>query len=280
MTDPAAIAMPERGLCAHRGACRDHPENSIGALRRAVALGVHMVEFDIRLSKDGVPMVFHDSRLDQRTDGRGFVRDHTAAELQRFRLRRTPEADFSDERIPTLAKVLELLPLNIWINIHLKGSGHDTGASWWRRWLKSRGEPLAGPGVAAAIAAAHRRHQAFLTCGLENAAAAKAALPEILICHNRRSLVANAQFLEEASAIGATFVQFGTHRPYTSELIAQVESRGIWTTFACAPDLASARKLLAEGIRFPLVDPIEDVVAHWSELGLPPLKPAHPGEGS
>ena len=266
--------MPERGLCAHRGACREHPENSIGALRRAVALGVHMVEFDIRLSKDGVPMVFHDSRLDKRTDGRGFVRDHTAAELQRFRLRKHPEAGLSDERIPTFAEVLDLLPLNIWINIHLKGSGLDTGANWWRRWFKSRGEPLAGPSVAAAIAAANRRHQAFLTCGPENTAAAKTVLPEILICHNRRSLVANAQFLEEATAIGSTFVQFGTHRPYTPELLAHVESRGMRTTFACASDLASVRQLLADGIRFPLVDHVEDIVPHWSELGLSPLPSA------
>lgn len=271
--------MPERGLCAHRGACRDHPENSLGAFHRAVALGVHMVEFDIRLSKDGVPMVFHDSKLEDCTNGRGLLRSHTATELQRLRLRRGEGAALADEGIPTLAEALKILPLNIWINIHLKGSALDAGANWWRRWFKSPGEPLAGANVTAVIVAAQRQHQAFLTCGPENATAARQVTPEILICHNRRSLVPNDRFLEEATTSGAAFMQFGWHRPYTPALLAEINARGIKTTYACATDLPSTQKLLADGIRFPLVDQVEAVAPHWSALELSPLLPlfATPG---
>src|SRR6185503_16545383 len=103
----------------------------------------------------------------------------------------------------------------------------------------------------------------FLTCGPENAVAARKVDPNILVCHNRRSLVPTDQFLEEATTNGAAFVQFGWHRPYTQALIAEIDSRGIKTTYACATDLLSTQKLLADGIRFPLVDHIEDVALHW-----------------
>ncbi len=48
-----SVTMPTRGICAHRGASDTHPENTIPALREAIRLGAHMIEFDVALSKDG-----------------------------------------------------------------------------------------------------------------------------------------------------------------------------------------------------------------------------------
>lgn len=104
-------------IIAHRGASELAPENTIAAFRRAIEDGAEGIEFDVRLAKDGVPVVFHDARLNRvgQTDSR--VSDFTAAELQTFdvgswfNLKNPKNADFrfSAETVPTLRKVLEVL---------------------------------------------------------------------------------------------------------------------------------------------------------------------------
>ncbi len=71
-------------VIAHRGNAAHIPENTIHSFDEAVALGVDALEFDLRLSKDGVPMVIHDDRIDRTTDGRGSVASYTVSELQQF----------------------------------------------------------------------------------------------------------------------------------------------------------------------------------------------------
>ena len=55
--------------CAHRGASCDFPENTIPAFAEAVRLGCGMVEFDVRATADGVPVILHDPTVDRTTDG-------------------------------------------------------------------------------------------------------------------------------------------------------------------------------------------------------------------
>ncbi|MEO8572695.1 MAG: glycerophosphodiester phosphodiesterase family protein [Pyrinomonadaceae bacterium] len=104
-------------IIAHRGASATAPENTFAAFKRAIESGVDGVEFDVRLSKDGVPMVIHDATL-LRTAGRDeHVAALTADELSRVYVgswfnaahptRARPE--FSAERIPSLRTVLQLL---------------------------------------------------------------------------------------------------------------------------------------------------------------------------
>ena len=58
-------------VIAHRGASADAPENTLPAFARALALGVVEVELDVQLSRDGVPVLFHDGTLDAKTPLRG-----------------------------------------------------------------------------------------------------------------------------------------------------------------------------------------------------------------
>jgi glycerophosphoryl diester phosphodiesterase len=57
----SALGLPE--LIAHRGNAAEFPENTLEALASAVELGVRYVEFDVQLTADHVPVVFHDSNL-------------------------------------------------------------------------------------------------------------------------------------------------------------------------------------------------------------------------
>ena len=54
-------------LIAHRGNAADYPENTLAALRSAIELGLRHVEFDVQLTRDGVPVVLHDADLRRMT---------------------------------------------------------------------------------------------------------------------------------------------------------------------------------------------------------------------
>jgi glycerophosphoryl diester phosphodiesterase len=72
-------------LVAHRGYARHYPENTLPAIGAAVAADARFVEVDVQLTKDGVPVLFHDRTLDRLCGAPGAVRAHTAAELKELR---------------------------------------------------------------------------------------------------------------------------------------------------------------------------------------------------
>lgn len=95
-------------VAAHRGGALLWPENSLLAYREAVALGVDLVETDVHLTADDVPVVLHDATLDRTTTGSGPVRAHTLADLAALRLR-AADGRPTAERLPTLAQLLDLV---------------------------------------------------------------------------------------------------------------------------------------------------------------------------
>jgi glycerophosphoryl diester phosphodiesterase len=74
--DPGA-----RLIIGHRGAAAEFPENTLAAFDYAVSLGVDAIEFDLRLTRDGVLVVIHDPSLERTTNAAGWVADLTASEL-------------------------------------------------------------------------------------------------------------------------------------------------------------------------------------------------------
>lgn len=101
-----------RGLHDNKG---DAPENSMAAIKNAVSHG-YGIEFDVQLTRDRIPVVFHDESLKRVCGVEGNVRDYTYEELQAFPLLA------SQERIPLLSDVLAAVngkvPLIIEIKIH------------------------------------------------------------------------------------------------------------------------------------------------------------------
>ena len=102
-------------IIAHRGASRHAPENTLAAFRMAVEAGAGGIELDVQLSKDCIPVVFHDADLRRIARRRERVSDLTADELAKvdvgawFDKRKRSTHTFAGEGIPTLAKVLEQL---------------------------------------------------------------------------------------------------------------------------------------------------------------------------
>lgn len=103
-------------IVAHRGVSTDTPENTIPAFERAIELGADAVELDVRLTADGVPVVYHYFYLEQTTLLSGPIFEYTWEQLQLAQ-------NFSDERlsIPTLQEVLETIGGKTGLEIEIKG---------------------------------------------------------------------------------------------------------------------------------------------------------------
>ena len=94
-------------IAAHRGDWFWAPENSIQAFQNCIDAGIDVLEIDVRLSKEGIPVVIHDDSLARTTTGIGKVADFTVAELKKLYLRDASGLK-TKQRIPTLEEVLML----------------------------------------------------------------------------------------------------------------------------------------------------------------------------
>lgn len=91
----------------HRGAKGHATENTLASFQKAIDLGVDMIELDIHVSKDTVPIVIHDQSIDRTTAAQGLITDFTAAELQNM-------------GIPTLEDAFRLVRNQCEINVEIK----------------------------------------------------------------------------------------------------------------------------------------------------------------
>ena len=103
-------------IYAHRGSSGTLPENTLRAFEQALADGADGVEFDVRATADGVPVVIHDRGVERTTNGQGNVDELTLAELREF------DAG-GGQAVPTLVEALDLLAGRIPLAIEMKQPG-------------------------------------------------------------------------------------------------------------------------------------------------------------
>lgn len=107
-------------IWGHRGASGYAPENTLDAFALSLKQGADGVELDVQLTKDGQLVVIHDERIDRTSNGTGFVRDYTLAELKGFCYNRTIPG-YQAVTIPTLEDVYELFQgTGKMINVEIK----------------------------------------------------------------------------------------------------------------------------------------------------------------
>ncbi len=116
------LSLPGRRLpyvMAHRGNRGLCPENTLVSFRQAILDGADILETDLHLSADSVFMCIHDATLDRTTKGSGPVAQKTLRELKSISAGKGfPQ--FSDETIPTLAELAEIIPPDIAVALELK----------------------------------------------------------------------------------------------------------------------------------------------------------------
>ncbi len=106
-------------VASHRAVHNSLPENSIPAFLQAIAIGVDIIETDVKVSKDGIPFLLHDKTLNRTTNGKGDAEACTLAELKALFLK-DPKGRITTERIPTLEELLVLAKRKIYIDLDLK----------------------------------------------------------------------------------------------------------------------------------------------------------------
>ena len=165
-------AMPERGVCAHRGNDGKMPENTTLAWPNAVKLGAQMVELDVKRCKTGELVIMHDATVDRTTNGKGTVANMTFSEIRALEAnyrRGRPIPGCPSVKVPTFEEAIDSIPADaeVWINCHCA--------------------PNTAVEVAKIIKAKGRIKQAFIATTLKAIAQAREAVPEILTCNMSRT---------------------------------------------------------------------------------------------
>jgi glycerophosphoryl diester phosphodiesterase len=206
---------------AHRGASIEAPENTLLAFARALELGVDGIELDVQVTRDGVPVVFHDYTLTRLTGTLGRLADRTWSELQKLRVRGEP--------IPTLADALSLTRKHALVQIEIK-----------------KGAPVA-PVLAAIRKTASTKNvilASFEPVILREAAALAPKLPRMLIVDKPRQFYTKVAKIANLSRI-RTPIRFNTevaknaegtkadhsslgigHRAFATKLLRAISSVG------------------------------------------------------
>lgn len=107
-------------VAAHRGFHESLPENSLAAFEAAIEAGADAIEFDVRVTRDGVAVVTHWLECDLSVEGLGgYLFEHDFRELRAAPLKGSPQG--RQLHIPSLDEVLEALAGRVGLEIEIKG---------------------------------------------------------------------------------------------------------------------------------------------------------------
>lgn len=113
-------------LIAHRGASAYAPENTLAAMVEAKKRGAKWVEIDVKLTRDGFPVIIHDDKVDRTTNGHGLVAGLSLADIRALDAGSWFSPAFAGEKVPTFEELLEtILALDLGLQVELKPTAGD-----------------------------------------------------------------------------------------------------------------------------------------------------------
>jgi glycerophosphoryl diester phosphodiesterase len=222
-------------VIGHRGLAGLAPENTLASFRAAAAHGLAMVEFDVRLSCDGMPLVFHDDTLERTTDGTGPVAERDWGGLAALDAGSWFGPAFAGERVPSLEQALRLcLKLGLAVNMELKpdqGREAETArralAAARRRWPDAAPPPLVS---------------SFVPRCLEVARDEAPAWPRAILAERLPP-----GWAEAAGALGAGSLHLD-HRFLAPAQVADMAARGLAVRAYTVNEASRAEELRAWGV--------------------------------
>ncbi len=108
-------------IIGHRGCAAYAPENTLESIHTAADMGVEWVELDVKLTKDQVPVIFHDEFLDRTTNGTGLLADMTYDDLKQLEAGSWFSDSFAGIKVPTLEEAIDvLLDRDLGLNLEIK----------------------------------------------------------------------------------------------------------------------------------------------------------------
>lgn len=241
----ANSAWPYPTLVAHRGAGRRAPENTLASMRLGAAHGFKMMEYDVKLSKDGVAILLHDDSLDRTSNGQGNAADMTLAQLAEVDFGSWHSSLYAGEPIPALHAIAGYTLRNgIHSNIEIKphtGLEAETGRAVARLartlWKTAPLPPLLS---------------SFSEAALEAALQEAPELPRALLIENEVPPDWQDR-VQRLQCVGLNLNHKYTTRSLTEEVRAAGYTLAIWTV----NDMGRAQELLAWGCNAIITDEIE-----------------------
>ncbi|NLC35117.1 MAG: glycerophosphodiester phosphodiesterase [Alcaligenaceae bacterium] len=230
---------------AHRGAGRAAPENTLAAFRLGSARGFRMMEYDVKLTADDVPVLLHDDTLERTSSGRGRAADFRYAELARHDFGAWHSPAYAGEPIATLYGIAAYTRANgIHSNIEIKpttGMETHTGeriALLARQlWEGAELPPLLSSFSETALAAARD---------------AAPELPRALLFEEALP----ADWRERAAWLQCSGLNLN-HRHVTRDIVRQVGDAGLSLAIWTVNDPARALELLEWGCNAIITDEVE-----------------------
>lgn len=107
-------------IVAHRGYAAIFPENTMVAFQRSLELGAHTIELDVHHSKEGIPVVIHDSTLNRTTTGTGAVRSLSLQDIRQADAGIKFKPEFAGCQVPLLEEALDLCSGRARLQLELK----------------------------------------------------------------------------------------------------------------------------------------------------------------
>lgn len=206
-------------VCAHRGQSGLFPENTMVAFEAAIALGADFIECDVHRTVDGHIVVMHDADVKRTTDGEGPLEQMTLEQVRALDAGSWKSGEFTGERVPLLAEVLDHIAPRCVVDIEIKQRGIA--------------EQVAGLIVEAGMV----RQTTVVSFALEDLSVAKATVPELscgLITGGpgADNLEAVQALISSALGAGCNFITCA-HRAVTETLVRECHLAGLvlmaWT---------------------------------------------------
>ena len=240
-------AWPWPAFIAHRGGGVLAPENTLAAMRVGARKGFRMVEFDVKLSQDGMLFLMHDDTVDRTSNGEGLASELSWNALSKLDFGGSHGAAFAGEPAPTLHAIARCTrALGLHCNIEIKPTtGFDTET-----------------GQAVARSAAQLWHGAtvppllssFSEASLEAARGAVPELPRALLIEGP----VPADWHERMLGLGCSGVNIDTEhadRAVVDDILGRGATLAVWTV----NDPARARALFSWGCQAIFTDALDDV---------------------
>jgi len=242
------LSWPYPRLIAHRGGGNKAPENTLAAFRKGLACGFLMMEYDVKLSADDVPILLHDDTLERTSSGTGPVAGYRYTDLARHDFGSWYSGEYAGEPVATLYSIAAYTRAHdIASNIEIKPSlGMETHT----------GERIA---VLARELWSQAAVPPLLSSFSETAlAAARDAAPEL----PRALLIANTlppDWIERAKWLRCHGVNLN-HAYTTLPIVEQAHAAGLTVAVWTVNDPVRAHELLSWGCNAVITDEIEIIV--------------------
>lgn len=108
-------------IIGHRGVCGYAPENTIESIHTAADMGVEWVELDVKLTKDGIPIIFHDDTLERTTNGSGAIKETSYKDIKLLEAGSWFGDSFAGLCVPSLEEAVDaLIERDLGLNLEIK----------------------------------------------------------------------------------------------------------------------------------------------------------------